>query len=351
MASSAKAPLWHAVDRLLARADLAGIQAHRLGPLAAHRLRELRQPVPAALQQDEQLARMAMLTSIPLLKRIRDLTDGPLVLMKGAEVASLYPGRARSFGDVDLLAVESDRLHAALRREGFVEVEYPGEDFSDYRHLPPLRAANLWLHVEVHVDPIVPEGYPSPPRDEVVEASVPSALGIEGISAPHPVHHALMLAAHGWDDHEALSTLRDLIDVAAVAQQANERELARTARAWGIEGIWDTTHGVVTALFSDGRPTAAMRLFGRHLPDVRERTVLENHLVRWLRPFWELPLRRALLAVPGLLRQELLPTSGESWNAKVRRVRYAVFHPRRSMSDHTRSWLGEGVRNRTHDPS
>ena len=186
MASSAKAPLWQAVDRLLAHADLTGVEAHGLGPLAAHRLRELGQPVPAALEQARALARMAMLTSIPLLRRIRDLVDGPLVLMKGAEVASLYPGaRARSAMSIYSLS-RAVVLHAALRREGFVEVEYPGEDFSDYRHLPPLRVPNLWLRVEIHVRPIVPAGYRPPPLDDIVQASVPSALGIEGSIRPPP---------------------------------------------------------------------------------------------------------------------------------------------------------------------
>src|SRR5581483_5977639 len=95
MTLAAEGPLWRAVDGLLARADVDGVLAHRVAPLAAYRLRQLGEPVPAALQPYEQLARMATLTAIPLLRRLRDLADGPLVLVKGAEVASLYPGRAR----------------------------------------------------------------------------------------------------------------------------------------------------------------------------------------------------------------------------------------------------------------
>jgi putative nucleotidyltransferase-like protein len=349
MTLSPTAPPWPAVDRLLARADVNGIEAHGLGPLAAHRLRQLRQSVPAALQKHEQLARMAMLTSIPLLRRIRDLVDGPIVLAKGAEVGCLYPGRARSFCDLDLLVVESRALQEELKRQGFVEADDP-EIFVDHRHMTPLQAPNVWLKVEIHTRPIVPLSVQAPRLAEVVEAAVPSALGIEGISAPHPVHHALMLAAHAWD-HEPLGTLRGLVDVAAVAHHAAETELARTAQAWGMAGIWATTHGVVAALFADGRPPASLRLFGRHLRDVRERTVLDSHLARWLSPFWALPLRSAVLAVPGLLREELLPDREESWNQKLRRVRGAVFHPGRSMSAHTQSWLDEPARERRQDPS
>ena len=219
-------PLWRAVDDLLEHATVDGSLAHGLGPLAAHRLRGLGEPVPTPLERAEQLARMAVLTSIPLLRRIRDLTDGPLVLVKGAEIAWLYPGRARSFSDVDLLAVEADAAHEALTKAGFSEMD-DQEIVDDYRHLPTLEAPRLWLNVEIHTKPIVPDGVRSPPLAEIVEASVPSALGVEGISAPHPVHHALMLAAHAWDDHEPLATLRDLIDVAAISWDA-DRGRART---------------------------------------------------------------------------------------------------------------------------
>ena len=36
--------------------------------------------------------------------------------------------------------------------------------------------------------------------------------------------------------------------------------------------------------------TLALRLFGEHLLEVRERSVLDNHLQHALHPFWELPL-------------------------------------------------------------
>jgi hypothetical protein len=337
MTPAIESPLWAAVDAMLARARVDGILANKVGPLAAYRLRQLGQPVPDALQREEQLARMSVLTAIPLLSRIRELADGPLVLVKGAEVACLYPGRARSFTDLDLFAVDGPALHGALKRAGFAEVQGL-EIEDDYRHLPTLEAPRLWLKVEIHTKPITPDGVQPPPLAEIVEASVPTALGIEGISAPHPVHHALMLAAHAWDDHEPLKNLRGLIDVAAVSQRADEAELSRTARAWGVEGIWRTTDGATRALFADGQKTMALRLFGPHLAGVRERTVFENHLSRWLSPYWELPLRQALRATPATVRKTLLPEPGESWSSKLRRVKHAVLRPGRSMSAHTRSW-------------
>jgi hypothetical protein len=328
--------LWRAVEGLLERASVDGVLAHKLGPLAARRLRRLGEPVPAKLEAEEQLARLALLTAIPLLGRIREVTEGPLLLIKGPEVACLYPDRARSYVDIDLLAVDGQGVHAALKKAGFVEVDDP-ELFRDHHHLRPLQAQRLWLKVEIHLRPMLPEGLASPPVEEIVEAAVPSALGIEGISAPHPVHHAVMLAAHGWV-HEPLYTLRDLIDVAAVAQRADEIELARTARAWGIERIWRTNEGAAAGLFGGGRTTAALRLFGRHLQRVQERTVLDNHLQRWLHSFWELPFRPALLATGAVLRQDVLPEPGESWREKLVRVKHGLLHPGRSMSSHTAGW-------------
>ena len=339
-----EAPIWQAVDGLLERASVEGVLAHKLGALAARRLRRRDEPVPPELQAEEQLARAAFLTAIPLLGRIRECAGGPLVVIKGPEVASLDPGRARSFVDLDLLTVDGRAVHAALVQAGFVEVDDP-ELFRDHHHLRPLQVPGLWLKVEIHLRPMLPDGVVSPPIDEIIEAALPSATGVDGISGPHPVHHALMLAAHGWV-HEPLHTLRDLVDVAAVAAQADETELAATARAWGIERIWRTTERASRALLGGGDTTAALRLFGRHLTGVRERTVFDNHLQRWLHSFWELPFHRALLATGTAFEQALLPEPGESWREKLVRVRHAVLHPGSAMSSHTADWRRDVDRQR-----
>ncbi len=328
--------LWRAVDRLLADAEVEGIVAHKLGPLAARRLRALGEPIPEALANQERLARASMLTAVPLLGRIRAATDHPLLLIKGPEVACLYPDRARSFVDVDLLAEDGEAVHAALKADGFVEVDDP-ELFVEHHHLRPLQLPGLWLKVEVHLRPMLPKSAVPPAVGELVRAAVPSALGLEGILAPDPAHHALMLAAHGWV-HDPLDTVRDLVDVAAVAQRANEQEIERVARAWGIERLWRTTRDTSRALLGEGGRSSALRLFGRHLLGVRERTVFENHVQRWLHPFWDRPAPDALRASWEALRQEVSPDPGEPWTVKLTRVKHAAFHPRRAMSAHTASW-------------
>ena len=97
-------------------------------------------------------------------------------------------------------------MQAALLASGFVEVEDGNySDLVDHHHLHPIRFPSIWLNVEVHSAPNWPPRAPAPPPlAEIIEAAVPSALGVEGVSAPDRAHHALMLASHSWR-HEPLS--------------------------------------------------------------------------------------------------------------------------------------------------
>jgi putative nucleotidyltransferase-like protein len=328
--------VWRSLDRLLDHADVDGIRAHKLGPLAARRLRELDRAVPALLAHDARAAATAMLVVPSLLEQVRASCEGPLVLFKGPEVARLYPGSARLFLDVDMLTPAAESVHGELRAAGFVEVDDP-ELFVDHHHLRPLKLPTLPLKVEVHMQPAWPSNLEPPPIREIIDRAVPSELGIAGISTPDRVHHALILAAHAWV-HEPLHTLRDLVDVTAVAAGADPMELERTAQAWGVGRIWRTTRGAASMLLDGGPLTGAVRLWARHLEQVRERTVLDNHLERWLHVFWELPPRAAVAALGHALRQELLPEAEESWPDKLTRVAFALRHPRAPLSVHTSRW-------------
>jgi hypothetical protein len=325
------AALWEAVDRLLTGATIEGIRAHKLGALAGRLLRQKGLLVPPALAADERGAAVAVVMARPVLETIRSVCDGPLVLFKGPEVARLYPGSARTFGDVDLLAADARAAQEALIRAGFVEVDDP-EVFLDHHHLRPLKAPTVGLDVELHTAPLWPGAKP-PPLEEILERSVAAGVGVDGISAPDPVHHALILAAHAWC-HDPLRTLRDLVDIAAVASACSEAELARTAEAWGIPKIWRTTRAATCALLEDGPPTVPLRVWARHLRSVRERTVLDSHLMRWLHVFWELPPRAAVADLRSAARMTLLPAAGESWREKLARTGRGIRHPGEPMSTH-----------------
>ena len=324
--------LWGAVDRLIDRADVDGIVAHKLGPLAAIRWRATGRPLPPRLADEERAASLAMLSAPPLLRRIRDACDGPLVLLKGPELAHLYPPKGRRFGDVDVLTPDAAALHRALTRNGFVEMPDPDFDHGEHHHLVPLRWPVIALNVEVHTLPNWPVRVPPPPLDEIFEAAVPSALEIDGLSTPDPLHQALVLAAHAWR-HEPLHTLRDLVDVAAASAGRDAGELDRAAAAWGIDRIWRTTRRATEALFFDRPPPVPLRVWARHLGAVRERTVLESHLQRWLGPFWGLPAAAALMESGRVLRQDMTPEAGESWRDKLGRVPRAIQHAGVALSD------------------
>jgi hypothetical protein len=323
--------LWEAVNLLIDRATVDGILAHKLGPLAAIRWRELGRPLPAPLADEARRASLAMLGAVPLLQRIRDLCEGPLVLLKGPELASLYPPKGRRFGDVDVLTPKAEAVHHALTQDAFV-VDASDFDHDEHHHLPPLRWPVIPLNVEVHSMPNWPPRMQPPPLAEILEASVPSALEIEGLSAPLPLHHALILSAHAWR-HEPLETLRDLVDIAAVSAGQSVQELDHAARTWGIGRIWRTTQRAIDALFFSGPPTVPLRLWAQHLQAARDRTVLENHLQRLLHPFWGLPLGAALAEAMNALRVSIAPTEGETWHRKLKRVPGAVRDARVPLSE------------------
>ena len=336
--------LWRAVDKLLDGAPVDGIRANKLGALAARLRRRAGRPVPPPLAGDERGAAVAVTMARPLLEHVRSVCDGPLVLVKGPEVARLYPGSARTFGDVDLLAGDARAAQRALLAAGYTEVDDP-EHFLDHHHLQPLKSPTVGLRVELHTAPLWPPGTKAPPLAEILERSVASGVGVDGIAAPDPVHHAVILAAHAWS-HDPLQTLRDLVDVAAVSAGCSEAELARTAEAWGIPKIWRTTRGAMAALFEGGPTTLPLRIWARHLRSVRERTLLDNHLMRWLHVFWELPPRAAVGDLRAAFRLTLLPAPGESWREKLVRTGHSFRHPGEPMSTHL-MWSHEVHRRRS----
>jgi len=333
--STAGGELWDAVGQLIRDADVPSLRAHKIGALAARLRRERGEPALPELDADERGAAVAMTLARSLLTQIRELHEGPLLVLKGPEVARLYPGAARAFSDVDILVPDAEALQRALVEAGYVEIDEPGM-FPDHHHLRPLQPPAGAVKVEIHHGVFWPNRSARPfALEAALERAVPSRVGVAGVAAPAPVDHALILAAHSWG-HEPLRVLRDLIDIAAVASLCDEDDLDAAARAAGLGRIWDTTRAATAALFDGSPPPAALRLWARHLPDVRERTVLESHVTRWLHPFWELPPHRAVLALRTPLRALVLPDRGVTWRVKLRRVRHALANPRARMSGHIR---------------
>jgi putative nucleotidyltransferase-like protein len=331
--------IWEGVDRLVDRAPtLADLRSHRIELLAARRWRDIGRAVPEEFLELERRSALHRLVAPRLLERVRAAYDGPMIVHKGPEVAAHYPDPIlRSYGDVDLIVPDADEAQRALLAAGFEEIGDPAF-FVGIQHLQPLRWPDLPLRVEIHFHPKWVGSRPAPSFDELFAAAAPSKATIDGFLALPPEHHALILAAHSWA-HEPLRVLRDVIDIAAVADAADLGEIQSLAREWRVSRLWRSTTRAIGAVLLGGIRPASVRLWARNLALARERTVLEGHLERWLSDFSILPLSSALAALPATFRRELGPEGEESWDDKLGRTQRAARHAFKRRSEHDKELI------------
>ena len=323
------------VDRLLAESTASTdvLRVHRVELLEARRRRAAGLELGPDLIADETRAAVNELAVPGLLARVRAAYDGPLLLMKGPEVALDYGASGlRSFGDLDFLTDDAEAAQTALIAAGFQEIFDPAI-YDGIHHLQPLWWPGLPLVVELHMRPNWPDAIPGPSTEELLAATVPSRLGVPGITTLPPEHHTLVLAAHAWE-HQPLGRLGNLIDVAAMLRPSDEAEVARLARAWGCARMWRTTRNAVRAVVEGERRSLAVALWGRHLRGARERTVFEWHVKDLLAPVWGLPPRAAAAAVAAELRATAGRARREPWRAKLSRTRLALRNARVPRSEH-----------------
>jgi Uncharacterised nucleotidyltransferase len=315
--------IWAAVDALLARADGPALVFHRLEPLAARRLRALGREVPEELVETERLSAAFSLAGTVHLTRARQAVEGPLLLVKGPELASRYPDPAlRISRDLDFVVPDPGSAQRALLAAGYLESGDP-ELYAQAPHLRPLAWPDLPVELEIHSRPNWPPWLEPPAAEELFAGAVPSAAGVDGILAPAPERHVLVVAGHAWT-HGPLERLRDLLDVALLAAEADPEETERVARAWRIEKLWGTTRALADALFLDAPPPHALRSWARNLAEVRERTVAEQHVARWRGWFDAFPASLAVRASLDEVRDDLSPRPGETWGTKLSRSQRAI---------------------------
>jgi hypothetical protein len=334
------------IDAILGRLDelldsapsLHDLEHHRLLLVAARRRRALGLDVPGRMVAAERMAAAGAMAAPVLMAKVRAALDGPMLLIKGAQVARHYPDPAlRSYGDLDLLVPDAERSQRQLLDAGF---ELCGEAwvYEGIHHLRPLRAPGLPLLVELHHEPKWIDRLEPPALHELLELGVPAPHLCDGVLVLPPAPHALVMAAHTWG-HYPLTPLRDLLDIALVARMADPAELERLAEAWDLARVWRTTWRATDSLFGDGARPGSMRIWARHLAEVRERTVLESHLQRWLAGLWALPRRDALSSLRAAVAHDLKREGEERWSAKLGRTRRAFLaaFARKSHHDHALS--------------
>jgi Uncharacterised nucleotidyltransferase len=310
--------LWSRVDELVERARaVSDLHAHRLHLYAAWRWRSVGRPVPAELVELERGARVFRLTVPAVLRRVRDAYDGPLILLKGADVAAEYPKpELRPSIDLDFLVPDPERTQKALVAAGFNEL--PGIP-DEHHHLPALEWPGLLLPVELHSTPSWPTWLSPPPLEELfASATTASALGY-GVLALPPPHQALVLTAHMWRE-VPLARLGHLIDVLLMAQAGAAGEAESLARRWRIDRLWSVTEATARrVLLAERVEGGAPRIWTKGLESMRERTVIESKVAQLVGPFLVLPTRKALAAAARMTGSELRPSGDETWGEMARR--------------------------------
>jgi len=310
--------IWAAVDRVVdSTTDPAGLRAHGLDLWAARRWHTTGRPVPPDFLAHERAATMAVLSVPSLLTWIRSVLDGPIILLKGPEVAARYPDPAlRPFGDLDLLVPRADDAQRMLLAVGCSEVTAP---WLPSHHRPALRCPGSLLLLEIHERPAWPD-WTTARTDELFLSAVPSVLGVDGILTVPPAQQAVLLAAHSWH-HEPYRRLIDLVDIAVMTDELDPDELQQLAERWALGRVWCATTRTVDA-FRSGEPPRPWvdRLLGHHLWAVRERTQIEQRLARWAAGFWAPTPSVVVGSIMGTIFRDVLPVAEESWGSKVART-------------------------------
>lgn len=275
---------------------------------------------------------MAHLAPPNLLTQIRDVLDGPIVVMKGPEVATYYPDpSSRPFRDLDLLMHDAERAYRSLVRAGW-------EAVSEARphHLPELLLPGTGVSVELHTAPNWPWWTTADAR-ELFQEAIPSALGVDGVQTLWPAHHALLLAAHSRQ-HEPIRRLIDLIDVALLMQQSDKDIVECLARRWGLGRVWNTTTRTMQALFLKTPLTSPIDcILVRHCQEVRQRTPFESRLAYVAAGLWAPRPSTMVAATAARAIMSVVPALPKSWGSAVQRTQLNVHRSIRKASESPRA--------------
>jgi hypothetical protein len=320
------------VNELVDRAEtVTALHAHRLHLYAAWYWRNQGRPVPTELVELERGAAVQRLSAPALLRHVRDAYDGPMLLLKGAEIAARYPKpELRPSLDLDFLVTDAKAAQKALIAGGFAEQEVFHAE--DHHHLRALEWPGALMRVEVHNTPSWPTWLTPPSTDELFEAAGSESVLGHGILALPPAHHALIVTAHMWREIP-LARLGQLIDVRVLAQEAEQDEIERLSSDWGLRRLWATTDGTARRVLAGELPHGQTRRFrAKRLDTVREATVLEAKVAELAAPFRGLPPGAALVATTRELFSELLPQPYETWRGKIKRSAGALRQSFRARS-------------------
>ena len=325
---------WEAIQHVVEGWPQETLGAHGLHLIAASQWRSSGASVPQDFQDAERLRAISTPAAAMLLKRIRATVPGKIILLKGPELASYFPDpMLRPFVDIDILTPDAADTQARLLQAGFRE----GRDdlnFHDLHHHTPLRYPGLPLAVEIHSTPKWLSWMSPPSTSQLLDASVPSSTGLDGIETLDPAHHAMVVAAHAWS-HAPLGHLLRLIDLQYISEGQDPEKLRRLAADWGLGGVWQTSQVAINAVFYEGpRGHGLTRRWIDQLARGHERSVSEQFLARALAPLWAPTLPAKITGLSAEMRSLILPEYLATWNQRAQRGYRALLHSRQSMSQY-----------------
>jgi Uncharacterised nucleotidyltransferase len=273
----------HYVTDQLSSSDLVSRVATHLATWPAARRQshgfELLVGEPAQVHQARLLQARRVLVAEHLVQVIRPLTDRPLVLMKGLEVAQLYPAcTQRPFRDVDVLMSHGRQLWDQLVAAGYVSDPKHSLDI-DHHHLPSLIEPSGTVGLEIHGRPNLPRWAPID-VEFILETAEPSRTGIVGVSRPRDDVHALLIALHCWKG--GFTRLRDLLD-ALLLDSVSAVPVEGTAKELGLGRMWRWTQRLAAAQLL-GESSAATRVVGSVLLP-RRFGVVDRNRTRLVAPY------------------------------------------------------------------
>lgn len=199
------------------------------------------------------------------LAEARAALDGPVLLMKGPEVAQVHERPVlRPFGDVDILVPDPAAAVEQLRACGFMSA---GDDdrYRDHHHEAPLMRLPMRTPIEVHRRPGWVSWSAPPGWAELAASAEPARTSVPDVLRPADAHHAVLVAVHSWRTRP-YGMLLDLVDIWLLADRAGPAECAEVARRWGVGRLWRTMRAAAESVVGDsGRPSPGLLALGRHL--------------------------------------------------------------------------------------
>lgn len=328
--------LWTSLDRIIAASpDAAALRTHGLGPIAAWRMRQRGEPVPAEFERLAHGAAYAAVTAAPLLEKVIAILQEPVLVLKGPEVAALYPERTlRTYGDLDLLVSDLPVAERRLLDAGFAEL-MPGKKIEGHHHDSPLGLGGLALMIELHRDPGWLSWLTPPSNAELTRTAVPSATGVDGAYALPLEQRALFLASHAWR-HGPYNSLIQLVDIELIRQRSDSERLQTLAQRWGMERVWSHSCAMIDWFFyGDAEPPGSVHLWwARHLARSRERTLLEYYAANWGRGLAAPTFAEQLATMAQDVRFSFTAHSWQTRRQKFGRIASGARHLARPASRH-----------------